>query len=246
MPRGVGRAHAPIIWLFLASLLKWREAHTMVWPSNAAISRATHLSTRDVERGLAYLRAIGKVTISTGERPRLRKKFGRILTLNLLGGGQNPVVHFPSARAMAGIWTQVARVREKAASTVALAVAVFVLAADIEGEPISEATSLHASLKSIRALVGAGSGSTFYARLGALVEAGVISKVGEHWRDGFVVTAPHEEDSRTRRTAPPQLRRFPRMPACDNLATLEDMIAMDAEIAASQGWATWPGYQTAA
>jgi hypothetical protein len=234
LPRGEGKAVAPIVWLFLASLLKWNKAHTMVWPSTAAIARATLLSTRDVDRGLAYLRRIGKISVSTGRRPGLRKQFGRIITLNLLGSGANPVVRFPSPLVMAGLWTSVHR--EKPAATVALGVALLVWSAAYEGGPVSKATSLHVPMKSIRALVGAANGSTFYRRLDALVDAGVISKVGNSWRDGVCILEPATAEKRPRRLAPPQLRRFARMPECGDLATLADIEAMDAEVAAWQGW----------
>jgi len=240
LPRGSGRAYAPLIFLFLASHLRWRS-HTKVWPSNARIAQGTGLPIRSVERGLAYLRIIGKVSVSYGPRPasrsKRRPKAGRLLELNLLGAGANPVVRFPSPQVMAGIWRQCAAVRERPAALVALAVAEFVYAAAEQGADVTEATSVTASIASLRALVGAAHGAAFNRRLDELACAGLLVRIGKHWRDGARVQLPARAPAvRPARLPPAPLRRFAQMPAANDGVTLEDMLAIDAQVAASHGW----------
>jgi hypothetical protein len=244
-PPGEGRSHATIVWLYLATYLRWSGEHTMVWPSDETISKRTGLSLRAVQRGLAYLRAIGKITITRGQRPasrrKDRRKVGRVIEMHLLGDGPNPVVLWPSPKTVVGIWRESTRTRNRPAALVGLALAMHVLAAAEQGAELTEAVSLTASLAMIRSLVGAAHGATFNKRLAELESAGLAGRVGTHWRDGVVVRLPRAELVEQRPIlAPPPLRRFTSIPACSDLATLEDMLAADEAIAASQGWTRPP------
>ena len=238
LPRGPGRAHAPIIFLFLASHLRG-TGRAIVWPSNDRIARCTGMSLRAVERGLAYLRSIGKITVSHGMRPARAKprKVGRLIELHLVGDGPNPVVRFPSPQMMAGVWRSCAAVRARPAALVAVAVAEYVLAAAEFGGEISEAASVTAPISLVRSLVGATHGSTFNRRLAGLARAGLLSRVGERWRSGAIVHLP------PRPLAPPipklspaPLQRFAHPPAANGGPTLDDIIAIDAEVAAALRW----------
>ncbi len=248
LPRGEGRAHAPIIWLFLASHLRG-SGRTLVWPSNDRIARCTALSLRAVERGLAYLREIGKVTITHAMRPARAKprKPGRLIELHLLGSGPIPVVRFPSPQTMARITRSCAAVRQRPAALVAVAVAEFVLAGTEQGAEITEATHVTAPISMVRSLVGAPHGSAFNRRLADLERAGLLARVGKHWRSGAVVKLPARAPAtRPVSLAPAPLQRFAQQPAANDRVTLDDMLAIDQEIAAAQGWRSRPGNARAA
>jgi len=213
----------------------------MVWPSDETISKRTGLTLRSVQRGLAYLRSVGKVTVTRGPRPvsrrRERRKVGRIIELHLLGDGPNPVVLWPSPKAVAGIWRDCSRARSRPAALVGVAMAMHVLAAAERGAALTNASSLTASMATIRALVGAVHGAAFNIRLADLESVGLTTRTGKHWREGMIVEMPHADPVQRRpRLAPPPLRRLTAIPACPDLATLEDMLALDDEIASSQGW----------
>jgi hypothetical protein len=245
MPRGPGRAHATIVWLFLATYLRWSGKHSMVWPSDETIAKRSGLTLRSVQRGLAYLRSIGKITVAHGPRPasrrRERRKVGRIIELHLLGDGPNPVVLWPSPKAVAGIWRDCSRARSRPAALVGLAIAMHVLAAAEQGAPLTGSASLTASMATMRALVGAAHGAAFNMRLADLESAGLATRIGKHWREGMIVEMPHAEPVERRpRLAPAPLRRLTAIPACPDLATLDDMLALDDEIASSQGWTRPP------
>lgn len=240
MPRGPGRAHATVVWLFLATYLRWSGKHSMVWPSDETISKRTGLTLRSVQRGLAYLRLVGKVTVTRGPRPasrrRERRKVGRIIELHLLGDGPNPIVLWPSPKVVAGIWRDCSRARSRPAALVGVAIAMHVLAAAERGAALTNASSLTASMATIRALVGAAHGAAFNLRLADLESVGLTTRIGKHWREGMIVEMPHAEHVGRRPRLAPPLRRCTAVPACADMATLEDMLALDDEIASSQGW----------
>jgi DNA-binding transcriptional ArsR family regulator len=240
LPRGPGRAHAPILFLFLASHLRG-SGRTIVWPSNDRIARCTGLSLRAVERGLAYLRGLGKITVTRELRPVTRvirrRKVGRMIELHLPGDGPNPVVHFPSPQNMAGIWRSCAAVRARPAALVAVAVAEFVLAAAELGDEITEATHVAAPISTVRALVGAPHGSTFNRRLADLEHAGLLARVGEHWRAGAIVKLPSRPTAQPIPTlAPAPMQRIAHPPAANDGPTLEEIVAVNAEVASALRW----------
>jgi hypothetical protein len=249
LPDGIGHAAATVAWPYLCSCLNTKRVNTRVWPSNESIAKATGLSLRAVERGLAYLRDAGKILITYGIRPagkfgKMRRPYGRIIELHLVGQGPNPRVRFPKPHVMTGLWNRLGQIRARPTSTVALAVSMLVHAAAEEDAEVSTASSVHASLKSIRSLTGARHGSGFTRRLAALERVGLISRVGLHWRDGIVVHPPTEISVRRQprcRHAPPQLRRYPRQPPCSRLVTLEDLDAMRDSEASARAWtsASW-------
>jgi hypothetical protein len=239
LPRGEGRAHAPIIWLFLASHLGGSDR--TVWPSNRRISECTGLSLRAVERGIAYLRDIGKLTITYDVRPTMAKqhrKRGRLIEMHLIGDGPNPVVHFPSPQIMAGIQRSCAAVRARPTALVALAVVEYVLAAAEQGGELTEATHVTAPIATVRSLVGAPHGSAFNRKLADLERAGLLARVAEHWRSGAIVKLPPRllAIRPPIRLSPAPLQRVELQLAANDAATLDDMLALDAEVAAALGW----------
>jgi hypothetical protein len=239
MPKGEGRAHAPIIFLFLASHLRG-TGRTIVWPSNDRIARCTGLSLRSVERGLAFLARIGKISITHGMRPARAKprKVGRLIELHLIGDGPIPVVRFPSPQIMAGIWRRCRAVRDRPAALVAVAVAEFVLAAAEQGGEVTEALPVSAPISMIRSLVGAPHGSSFNRRLDDLERAGLLARAGEHWRSGAVVYLPPRAPAQPLpKLEPAPLQRVEMFAANDGPApSLEEIIALDAEVAAALRW----------
>lgn len=239
LPRGVGRAHAPIIWLFLASHLS-RGSRTTVWPSNERIAKCTHLSLRSVERGLAYLRLAGKISCTDGTRPRARRrKHGRIIEMHLVGSGENPAVHFPPPHVMAGIWRSCSRVSERPASLVALAVAEFIIAAAEQRAVVTGPASVRSSMSLAMGLVGSPRGGTFNRRLAALERTGLIRRIGKHWRDGLVVHPPRLADCIGLCLRLPRPRVRFSVPV-GNPVTCDDLAAHDAEVAAALGWQRHP------
>jgi hypothetical protein len=238
MPKGEGRAHAPIIFLFLASHLRG-TGRAIVWPSNLRIARCTGLPLRAVERGLAYLARIGKISITHGMRPARAKprKVGRLIELHLVGDGPNPVVRFPSPQIMAGVWRSCAAVRQRPAALVALAVAELVLAAAEQGADVTEATPVSSPISMVRSLVGAPHGSNFNRRLADLERAGLLARVGEHWRSGAIVQLPARAAPQPiPKLSPAPLQRIAHPPAANDGPTLEEIVALDAEVAAALRW----------
>jgi len=238
LPRGPGRAHAPIIWLFICSHLRG-PGRPVVWPSNERISRFTGLSLRAVERGIAYLRDAGIISVSYGMRPsRARcRKVGRLIELNQLVDGLAPVVHFPPPQIMAGIWRCCRAVRSRPAALVAVAVATYVVAAAELGGELTEATPISSPISMIRSLVGATHGRTFNDRLADLERAGLLSRAGEHWRDGMIVQLPKKSASQPLpKLEPGPLQRVEIYAANGNGPTLEEIVALDAEVAAALRW----------
>jgi hypothetical protein len=238
LPAGQGRAHAPILWLFLASHMRG-SGRQIVWPSNERIARCTALSLRAVERGIAYLRSIGKITVTHAMRPARAKprKPGRLIELHLIGDGPNPVVHFPSPQMMANIQRSCAAVRARPAALVAPALAMFVLAAAEQGADVTEATPVTSPIAVLRSLVGAPHGSSFNRRLAELERAGLLTRVGEHWRAGAIVQLPARPAQRPIPTlTPAPLQRFAHPPAANDGPTLEEIVAINAEVAAALRW----------
>lgn len=188
LPSGRGRAHAPLVWLALASYLGWNGKRSMcrdVWPSNATLSEATGVPMRVVAYSLSILRAAGKIEVR--KRKRGRHGYGRVIKLIFDGSGPNPKIVLPNPAEMVEIWDAVSAVRERPASAVALAVAARVVA---EAERLAgrrprnrspEASStLHETTARpalLRRLVGACAGSTFQMRLAALEAAEILSLI---------------------------------------------------------------------
>jgi hypothetical protein len=239
LPGGEGRTHAPIVWLFLCSHMRG-SGRTVVWPSNDRIARCTALSLRAVERGIAYLRAIGKITITHAMRPARAKprKPGRLIELHLIGDGPVPVVRFPSPQMMARITRSCAAVRSRPAALVAVALAELVLAGAEQGSEVTEATHVTAPISMVRSLVGAPHSSTFNRRLADLERAGLLARVGTHWRSGAVVKLPQQAAPRPipKLLSAPMLRVSAQPPAANDGPTLEEVVALEAEMAAALGW----------
>ncbi len=185
LPAGRGRAHAPIIWLALASFLTWGQSETHVCPSNETLAQITGTPLRAVEYALALLRRAGKISVTYGWRRKYG--FGRIVTMHLLAGeGGNPKVTLPSPADMRELWAKARRQRERPATVVALGLAAYVVACASKGK-VGRRTTITPKLAQLRRLVGASHGSTFTARLEVLACAGIIARAGELWRDGLVV-----------------------------------------------------------
>jgi hypothetical protein len=231
--------------LFLASHLR-RSGSTVVWPSNDRIARCTGLSLRAVERGIAYLRAIKKITVSHALRPASRamprRKVGRIIELHLTDeGGPNPIVRFPSPRTMAWVWRSCRAVRSRPAALVAVAVAELVIAAAELGDDLTEAAFVGAPIEMIRSLVGAPHGGAFNRRLDDLERAGVLDRAGSHWRSGAIVQLPPRPAARPLPTPLPQLlpapmQRVGHFPAANDGPTIEEIDKINAEVAAALRW----------
>jgi hypothetical protein len=239
LTRGEGRAHAPIIWLFIASHLRG-TGRKIVWPSNQRIANCTGLPLRAVERGIAYLCEIGKITITYEQRPARAKirKTGRVIELHLIGSGPVPVVRFPSPQMMTRIWRSCSAVRERPAALVAVAVAEFVLASAEQGAEITEATHVTASIRTVRSLVGAPHGSAFNLRLADLERAGLLARVGKHWRSGAIIKLPSRPAARPiPKLEPAPMQRVEIYAANDGPApTLDEIIAVNAEVASALRW----------
>ena len=238
LPRGPGRAYAPIIMLFLASH-QHGTGHA-VWPSNERIARFTGLSLRAVERGIHYLRDANIISVSYGMRPRRAKvrKRGRLIELNKLVDGPAPVVHFPPPQIMAGIWRSCRAVRSRPAALVAVAVATYVVAAAELGGELTEATPISSPIQMIRSLVGATHGKTFNDRLADLERAGLLARAGKQWREGMIIKLPPRVAPTIPKLSPAPLQRFAPQPSAANGdgPTLEEIIALDAEVAAAMRW----------
>lgn len=186
LPRGRGRAHAPIIWLALASHLRWSADGTDAWASNATLAGETGCPTRAVEYAIAMLRRAGKISVRYGARGRYG--YGRIITLHLLEGpGGNPKVDLPSPADMAALWDRARGQRERPATLVALGVALHVVTAAHNKGKVGKGKTVRPKLAQLQRLVGASAGQTFTARLDALAASGVILRAGEYWRDGIEV-----------------------------------------------------------
>ena len=186
LPAGRGRAHAPIIWLALASFLTWGQAETQVWSSNETLAQITGTPLRAVEYALALLRRAGKISVTYGWRRKYG--FGRIVTMHLLAGeGGNPKVTLPSPADMRELWAKARRQRERPATVVALGLAAYVVAAASNKGKVGKCRTITPRLAQLRRLVGASHGSTFTTRLEVLAAAGIIARAGELWRDGLVV-----------------------------------------------------------
>lgn len=181
LPRGRGRTDGVLVWLGLWSFAKWRSLDRRVWPSNVAISKAVGLPLRRVERGLAFLRAAGRIEISYGARPRGYRR-GRMITLCPVGAAPNPVIVLPSPERVARIWGMAMTVRERPGSVVAL-VLLLHACADIEG-----VRAIRPPLGLLRAVTGAGpTCPAFGRRLDAAASAGLLRKLGKQWRHGVFV-----------------------------------------------------------
>ena len=228
LPSGEGRAHAPIIWLFICSHLRG-SGRAIAWPSNDRIARFTGLSLRAIERGIAYLRDANIISVTYGMRPaRARcRKVGRLIELNLLGDGAVPVVHFPPPQIMAGIWRSCRAVRARPAALVAVAVATYVTAAAELGGELSESTQICSPITMIRGLVGAAHGRTFNDRLADLERADLLARAGEQWRDGLIVQLPKKAAPQPiPKLEPGPLRRVEIYAANDQPGpTLEEIVA---------------------
>jgi hypothetical protein len=242
LPKGEGRAHAPIIWLFICSH-QHGTGRPVVWPSNERIARFTGLSLRAVERGIAYLRDAKIISVTYGMRPSRAKvrKVGRLIELNLIGHGAVTVVHFPPPQIMAGIWRSCRAVRARPAALVAVAVAMYVIAASELGGELTEATPISSPITMIRGLVGAAHGRTFNDRLLDLERAGLLARAGKQWRDGMIVQLPPRVvvARPMPKLEPGPLQRFVAQPSAANDQpgpTLEEIVALNAEVAAAQGW----------
>lgn len=236
--RGPGHTYAPIVFLYLATYLRPGKG-TLVWPSNETIARGTGLPIRSVERGIAYLKAISKISTTYGRRPgRRTRKPGRIIEMHLAGGGEVPKVIFPEPNVMRGIWARCAKHRTRPAALVALALAMFVIAAAEQRAEVVGSASVTMPISMFRGLVGAGHGSAFNRRLAELEHAKLISRIGEHWRHGAVVHRPKtsEGEANRQRLRLPQLLRWPEIPTSADLITLDDLQAMDEALATAMGW----------
>jgi hypothetical protein len=217
-----------------------KTGRPVVWPSNDRISRFTGISLRAVERGIAYLRDAGIISVTYGMRPSRAKirKVGRLIELNQLVDGLAPVVHFPPPQIMAGIWRSCRAVRSRPAALVAVAVATYVVAAAELGGELTEATQISSPIQMIRSLVGAAHGKTFNDRLLDLERAGLLLRAGKQWREGMIVqllkkAAPQPIP----KLEPAPLQRVEIYAANDGPApTLEEMVALDAEVAAAFRW----------
>lgn len=184
LAQGRGRAHAPIVWLGLASALTHGGSSTRVYLANATIAERTGCPLRAVELGLAALRRAGKISVEYGARGKYG--YGRIVTMHLTGDGPNPRVRLPKPKQVAELWARAHGERERPATIVALALAAYVLAADQLGK-LRGRCEIRPKLVRLRALVGASAGHTFSARLDALASAGIIERAGELWRDGITL-----------------------------------------------------------
>jgi len=186
LPAGRGRACAPIIWLGLASHLKWGDDSSKVFIANTTIAGETGCPLRAVEYGIATLRRAGKISITYGGRGKYG--WGRIIEMHLLPGeGGNPKVDLPSPADMRRLWYRARGQRERPATLVALGLAAFVLAAMANKGKVGKRRTVKPKLAQLRRLVGASHGQTFTARLDALSAAGIIERAGEFWREGIVV-----------------------------------------------------------
>jgi hypothetical protein len=185
LPHGRGRAIAPLVWLALASHLRWGAEQTKVWPTNARLAVLIGAPLRAVEYGIAMLRRAGKISITYAKRGRCG--FGRVIELHLLGEGPSPKVTIPTPENMAALWRRARAQRERPATVVALAIAAFALAAAQHHGRVGHRRTIAPKLVQLRRLVGATVGETFYQRLAALEQLEIIARAGEHWRHGITV-----------------------------------------------------------
>lgn len=183
-PRGVGRNYARVVWLVLASHLRWGcETHT-TFVGNDRISSLTGLSLRAVELGIAYLHRAGKISRTyTWRGLGQRRSFGRKLELHFEGPA--PVVRLPEQRDAIEILSRIKRLRQRPAATYALAYAAQVLAR-AEHRKIKRSRACETSMAAIARLIGMSRGGAFNARLAVLEDVGVLAKLGDRWR-GFVI-----------------------------------------------------------
>src|SRR5690606_22323431 len=182
LPKGKGRAAAPLVWLYLCSRLSWGGTKRDVYPSVGKIAVATGLHRRSVQYALRLLESAGKVSSRWGRAPKWTTA-GRIYTLQF--EGPNPRVLFPGAAHMRRLWGIARLELDRPTTTVALAVAAYVWAA-AEGRPTADKTS-KITIAALRELTGKSHGGRFNKRLDRLASIGVLRRAGESWGDGVTV-----------------------------------------------------------
>lgn len=184
LPRGRGRNYARIVWLVLASHLRWGCETHKTFVSNDRIAALTGLSLRAVELGVAYLHRVGKISrCYTWRGLGRRRSFGRVLELRF--DGPAPVVRIPDQRDAVEILARIKRMRQRPAAAYALAYAAQVLAR-AEHRKIKRSRSCATTMAAVARLLGMTRGGEFNRRLSLLEDVGVLAKIGARWR-GFVI-----------------------------------------------------------
>ena len=94
----------------------------------------------------------------------------------------------------------------------------------------------------IRSLVGATHGKTFNDRLADLERAGLLARAGKQWREGMIVQLPKKAAPQPiPKLEPGPMQRVEIYAANGGPApTLEEIVALDAEVAAAHGWRARP------
>jgi hypothetical protein len=184
--RAVGKSIAPLVWLALWSHATWVAVDPEVWVGNDKLAAELGTNVTAVKRGIKLLRDEGLI-----ETRLVRSAYDKTRRFTkLIGRAPAPVVRLPEPAAMHSLWRVCKAQRvppPKAAGLVAMAVALFVLAAEGPGAEFGRPQVVRVSVKALRAMLACPSGGSFYDRLGALEAAGVVRRAGATWRSGFVV-----------------------------------------------------------
>jgi hypothetical protein len=226
LPGVRGRAAAPLVWIALASHLRWGSKGRKVWAGNEALAGETGLPLRSVEYAIAYLKRIGRIT-ATYRRVAIRRT-RRVITM-VFEAGPAPRVVLPKPDEVREIWRRVRRHRKRGAPTVALAFAAHAFAS-CEHRKIGRAKTCETRVGELARFVGAVRGGGFNARLAVLEAAGVLARRGLSWARGFVIharLAVLRLVARTREAAPmlPPPVRFASVPAEERLAAMSEAFA---------------------
>lgn len=183
-PPGRGRAPARIVWLCLASHLRWGRSSGRVHVNDQTIARETGLAMRAVERGIAYLVRVGKLARSYGVRGRGRaRRYGRVLNMQI--DGPAPIVELPSEAEVAEIWKRVRRLSSRPVTALGIALAAHVVV-KTQHRKLGRVRKIDASVGELARLLGIKRGGSFNAHLQLLADVGVLGKPGDRWR-GFIV-----------------------------------------------------------
>lgn len=182
---GVGHVVAPIVWLYLASLLPPGQTSRSVITRTAWIAEATGLSERSVHRALVILAESSALI-----RIRQPTRHGQIYVLRVTAEAPNPGFLWPTSEQIIALRSMAGKVRDIQAGIVMLGIGFLVAASHEVGSSITGEHQLEVSLAQIRELLALSLGGSFASRLDDLARTGVIRRVGEAWSDGVIVTCP--------------------------------------------------------
>lgn len=176
-----GRGAAPLVWLGLASHLRWGSKRRNVHCSNERLARVTGLSIRAVEYAIGYLKRAGKLV--AGYRKRGRYSWGRVLRMEY-AHGPAPRVILPKPAQIRALWSEARKHRSRACAIVTMAIGAHVLVC-AEFKHARKFRACSSTVTDLGRLLGSQRGGHFSARLAVLATMGIFHRLGRTWRGGF-------------------------------------------------------------